>query len=328
MADASFRGRFLWHELMSNDTKAAAAFFAKAVGWKTTAFEQNPSYQMFTAGGRPVGGLMALPEEAKAGGTPPSWLVYIGTPSVDETCKQARFLGGKVEKGPEDIPTVGRFAIIRDPQGALFAAFTPMPTEAPQTGDPGGAFTWHELSTTNWQGALSFYKALFGWNETSTFDMGQMGTYQMYGIGTNVMGGMMNKPPQVPRSPEWLSYIHVPDCKKTAKAIAGARGTIIHGPAEVPGGDWIVNAMDPEGVMFAVHSSKPKAAPKKKAAKPKAAKKVAKKAVKKAAAKRKAAKKKVAKKKAVAKKKTVKKKTAKRRVARKRASASARRGSR
>src|SRR5438552_12809979 len=160
MANTTLSGRFLWHELMTTDTKSAAGFYSKLIGWKTKVWDQNPAYTMFTAKGRPMAGLMALPEP----GAPLTWVTYIGTPNVDETARQAETLGGKVLKKPEDIPTIGRFAIIQDPQGAMFAAFTPLPSSSPSA-PPGappevGDFSWHELTTTDWRAALAFYKNL------------------------------------------------------------------------------------------------------------------------------------------------------------------------
>lgn len=262
MADASIRGRFVWHELMTTDTKSAAEFLGKIVGWKTQPWAEDPSYSMFTAGGRPMGGLMTLPDEAK-GGTPPTWVTYIGTPNVDETAAQAASLGGKVLRAPADIPTVGRFAILADPQGAMFAAFTPTPTQTPPDGgEPTvGDFSWHELATRDWRAALTFYQRLFGWDETSAMQDPAFGTYQMFERHGRPLGGMFTKPSQMAGPPAWLAYIRVPDAKKAATVIAKLGGKVVNGPMEVPGGDWVTQAVDLQGVYFAVHSLKP-AAPK------------------------------------------------------------------
>jgi predicted enzyme related to lactoylglutathione lyase len=305
MADAPNRGQFVWHELMTTDTKSAAAFFTKVIGWKTQPWAEDPSYSMF-ATDRPMAGLMALPAEAKAMGTKPCWMCYISCPNVDDTARQAVGLGGKILKQPADIPTIGRFAVIADPQGAVFQAFTPLPTSSPMPAPPArapiGDFSWHELTTTDWRGALAFYKNLFGWQETSAMDMGpEMGTYQMFGVDGKVLGGMMNKPKQMPGPPAWMPYIHVKDVKKVAASVKRQGGQVVNGPMEVPGGDWIVQGVDLQGAMFAVHSIKADAAAvpppaQKAAAKPvrKAAKKAAKKTIAKkattAAPKKKAAK--------------------------------------
>jgi len=257
------RGRFLWHELMTTDTRSAADFYTRVAGWETQPWDKNPSYTMFTVNGRRVAGLMALPEPY----SPLMWLPYIGTPNLDDTVRQAERRGGKVLKKPSDIPTVGRFAILQDPQGAIFVAFTPLAPQDPSAADAApavGDFSWHELLTTDWTGALAFYRALFGWEETESLDMSfGMGTYQMYGWKGRTLGGMYNKPKQSPGPPAWLSYIKVTDAKTAAATIKELGGQIMNGPMEVPGGSWITAGLDRQGAAFAVHSAKPAETPSK-----------------------------------------------------------------
>jgi hypothetical protein len=276
MPSPSYRGRFVWHELLTTDTKAAEGFFTKVVGWKATPFDKD--YTLFLTGKQNRAGLMALPAEAKAMGAQPHWESYVAVASVDETAKQAATLGGKILKAPTDIPNVGRFAILQDPQGASFAVFTS--TDGMPMSDQSGVgdFSWHELATTDWKAALAFYKNLFGWQETNAMDMGPQGTYQMFGLDGKTMGGVYNKGPQQPGGPSWLPYIRIPDAKKSAALIKTLGATVINGPMEVPGGDMIAMGLDLQGIPFAVHSVKAAAKPAAKPAKRAAAKKAAKKA--------------------------------------------------
>jgi predicted enzyme related to lactoylglutathione lyase len=274
MPDTTVRGRFVWHELMTTDPRAAAGFFTKVAGWKTQQWPQDPSYTMFVAGKQPMGGVLSLPEDAKAMGAPPTWLTYIGTPNVDETARRIESLGGKILKAPGDIPTIGRFAIVQDPQGAVFAPFTPSGAgrddAAPEIGD----FSWHELATTDLRSALSFYKQLFGWDEAGSMDMGPgTGIYQMFGRNGRTLGGIFNKPKEQPGPPAWLPYIRVPESKDAVAKVKKLGGTILNGPMQVPGGDWIAQGLDLQGAMFAVHSVKPAAV--KKAAASRSAKRTA-----------------------------------------------------
>ena len=294
MSNAEVLGRFVWHELLTTDTTAAAAFYPRVVPWRTQP-SNMPGYTIWMTGQSQVGGLMALP--AEAGDSPPHWLVYIGTPNVDATCTQARGLGARVVKEPGDIPNVGRFAVLADPQGATFAVFTP--GGGPPPGNPAeGGFSWHELATTDVAAALRFYGTLFGWTKGPGHDMGAMGVYQLFEHRAKQVGGMCNV--QGPSTaPSWLSYVHVVDSAKSVAAAKSAGGRLLHGPMEVPGGSWIALMMDPQGGSFAVQEAPRPAAQAKPAA---AAKPAARKATPKKAAKKKAAKKKVAKKKAAKKK--------------------------
>jgi predicted enzyme related to lactoylglutathione lyase len=255
MAQSNDRGRFVWHELLTTDTKSAGKFFSKIIGWKTQAWGPDASYTLFVSGDRQAAGLMALPDEAAKMGSPCYWQIYISTPNVDESAALAKSLGATVVKAAEDIPNVGRFAVLKDPQGAVFGLYKPNRPPAPDAAPGLGDFSWHELVTTDQKGAFAFYQRLFGWHETSSMDMGEMGTYQMFGVSKqSPMGGIMNKPPQMP-GPAWLSYIKVADARKTADAVKKAGAAIINGPMQVPGGDWIAQGVDAQGAMFAVHSA-------------------------------------------------------------------------
>jgi predicted enzyme related to lactoylglutathione lyase len=281
MSDSTVRGRFVWHELVTTDPKSAGAFFSRIIGWKPKPWGNDNSYTLFMSGSHQRAGLMTIPEEARKEGAPPSWLTYIGTPNVDETARLATSLGATIKMPPADIPTVGRYAVMADPQGAVFGLYTPNRPTGPDTEPGNGEFSWHELATTDATAAFEFYRKLFGWEETSAMDMGEMGTYQMFGLTKQgrTQGGLFNKPSQMPGPPAWLAYIKVPDARKSADMIKKAGAQIVNGPMEVPGGDWIAQGVDPQGGMFAVHSTAARAAagPAKAASPPRSARKSAKK---------------------------------------------------
>src|ERR1700681_2787243 len=255
MSNADIRGRFVWHELMTTDTKAAGAFYPKVTNWKTQTWDKDPSYTMWAVPKGPFGGLRPLPDAARASG--PHWLPYVGTADVDATVQTAQGLGGRVYMGATDIPDTGRFAVLADPQGAVFAIFS-LPAAAPSGG--GGSmpqeFSWHELATSDPVGALRFYAALFGWAEIDTHDMGAMGVYHLVGLGGVASIGMWKTTADKPMPPHWLCYAHVTDIDKSANAAKAAGGKLLNGPMEVPGGTWIAHITDPQGAPIALHASK------------------------------------------------------------------------
>jgi len=274
MSNADIRGRFVWHELMTTDTDAAGAFYSKVMPWKTQP-SGMPGYTLWVMGKTRAGGLMALPD---SGGSGPHWLTYIGTPSVDSSLEGVQRLGGKVLKAASDIPNVGRYALVSDPQGAAFALFTPAPGSADGAGTGGaapGAYSWHELTTTDVDAAVSFYTELFGWEKGPGHEMGgEVGVYQLITQGGQQIGGIY-KAPNASMPPNWLTYVNVADIDKAANAVKGGGGRIMNGPHQVPGGSWIVQAMDPQGSLFAVIEVAPMPAqekPAQKATKPAASK--------------------------------------------------------
>ena len=242
---------FIWHELNTTDPKAAADFYGTVVGWTTQAYEGGDgAYRLFVAGGHPAGGLMTLPAMAREVG--PWWATYIGVTDVDAEAEAIRAAGGTVHVPPADIPTVGRFAVVADPQGAVFMILAPLPRDDTPARVPFGTpghIGWHELHTSDEAAAFAFYAARFGWEKGEAMDMGPAGTYQIFNIDGTMAGGMMKSP--LPR-PLWLPYFIVADIDAAATAIAHGDGKIKHGPSEVPGGGFIIQGTDPQGAMFAV----------------------------------------------------------------------------
>ena len=116
-------GAFSWNELMTNDVAGAKAFYAELFGW-VMRDEQMPelTYTLLKIGDREVGGMMALPLDVQ--GAPPAWGTYVTVDDVDHQVTRAEQLGGKVILPPRDIPNVGRFAVISDPQGAILTMIT------------------------------------------------------------------------------------------------------------------------------------------------------------------------------------------------------------
>lgn len=247
---------FVWYELNTTAPAAAPAFYAAVAQWGLQKFEHG-DYQMWTTARGPIGGLMLLPEEAKAMGAPPHWMGYVGVENVDETAARVTSLGGKIYVPPKTIAGAGRFAVFADPQGAAFSVHSfeqPMPRKEPGDGD----FCWSELISSNPAGSFAFYSELFGWTKLEAMDMGAMGLYQTFGPGGTAdrkaaLGGIMGLVPGVPVS-MWLYYINVPHLDAALGAVRAHGGKVVSGPNPIPGNARIATCLDPQGAAFALHS--------------------------------------------------------------------------
>jgi uncharacterized protein len=244
---------FVWYELMTTDMDAAKNFYGAVVGWGAQDWGQpDMRYAIMSAGERPVAGVMTLPEEACAAGARPGWVGYIYADDVDAATEDVRQAGGAVHRAPADIPNVGRFSVVADPQGATFRLFKPAGGDnSPAQPMTPGHIGWHELYAIDWPSAFDFYAGRFGWTKAEAVDMGPMGTYQLFAAGGEPIGGMMNKPEQIP-SPVWLFYFNVAAIDAAASRVGEHGGQVLMGPHQVPGGSWIAQCMDPQGAMFAL----------------------------------------------------------------------------
>ena len=109
-----------WNELYTTDVEGARKFYTGLFNWK---LKGSPEYTEVHIGNQPIGGMMQLTKEMQ--GMPKAWIPYFAVTDCDATAKKVKSLKGKVHVGPKDIPNAGRFAIIGDPQGAIFAVIKP-----------------------------------------------------------------------------------------------------------------------------------------------------------------------------------------------------------
>jgi predicted enzyme related to lactoylglutathione lyase len=252
---STFHGQFCWCELMTTDTAAATEFYNRVIGW--TAKDSGVpgmQYTVLSAGETGVGGLMELPEPVRAAGGRPGWSLYIAVDDVDAMVTRIQAAGGGVHRAPEDIPGIGRFAVVHDLQGAIFCLIKPMTgEEAPPSvaSMTTGHVGWHELHCGDLEAAFAFYAGLFGWTKDQAIDMGPMGTYQLFSTGGTAVGGMMKRIDAMP-VPFWLDYFNVNDINAAVARAKEAGGQLLNGPHEVPGGSWIAQCLDPQGAMFAM----------------------------------------------------------------------------
>jgi predicted enzyme related to lactoylglutathione lyase len=172
---------------------------------------------------------------------------------VDTILAQAVHLGARVVQPAQDVPAVGRVALLNDPEGALFGLYRPLPVAV--ASEPAGrGFAWNELAARNRESALAFYQRLFGWELRAPIDMGGGFHYQTFGFGSQDLGGAYSIPPDRAMPPAWCPYATSASADDTAARVVAAGGQVCHGPIGVPGGGRIVQFFDSQHAMFAVHS--------------------------------------------------------------------------
>jgi uncharacterized protein len=256
----SDHGRFIWYELITPDMAGAKRFYGDVIGWTAQDMPPMPGaepYAILQVDGNGVAGMMNRGEAMKA--MPPNWTGYICVDDCDAAAAKVTSLGGSVMNPPMDIPGIGRFAIVADPAGAMFAIMKPIPPEGGRPAPDAGAIgqcAWHELMGADPDaGGFDFYAQMFGWTKSDTMAMGEMGTYQMFTNQDGQVGALMRKPADVPMAC-WGFYFRVPDIDAAVAKIKAGGGQVLMGPQDVPGDDRVVNAADPQGAHFSVVAKK------------------------------------------------------------------------
>lgn len=220
MTTPSFAGRFVWRELITAALDADRAFYTSLFGWTTETMPMNGSdYTMYKLGDQQVGGMMAPMME----GVPSFWMDYITVDDVDAALAQVPALGGKALTPAMDIPGIGRFAVVQDPEGATFSLFRGENPGMTDDGRPAThTFCWSQLMSTNVDRVVPFYNAIFGW----TAAPGPEGTVMFNRGERTVASGM---PAQMGMPSHWMQYVAVEDCDA-----AFARATELGAKAYVP----------------------------------------------------------------------------------------------
>lgn len=263
---ANKQGDFIWYELLTDNADAAQAFYGDVLGWRVEdSGVPNMDYRILQATDpdsgevNPVGGLMQITPQMKDGGARPLWLGYIAVDDVDASVGRIVAAGGTVPMPATDIPYVGRIAMVTDPQGTPFyvmRGFSDDTSLAFAFDRPRvGHCAWNELNTSDPEAAKRFYFEEFGWQKDDEMDMGEMGTYEFLRHG-GIIGALMRTPDNQPQ-PLWHYYFRVSNIDQAAARIAAAGGQVLFGPDQIPGGDFIIKGMDPQGAPFSLVGARP-----------------------------------------------------------------------
>jgi predicted enzyme related to lactoylglutathione lyase len=250
---------FIWYELLTPDVNGSQRFYSDVIGWSVQAgHTPGMDYRHLLApDGESIGGMLQLTDQMKAGGARPVWLGYVDVPDVDAAVKAIEAQGGRTQMPPTTIDNVGRMAMVADPQGAPLYVMTPTPPpERPEAKSTAFSRTavghcgWNELATTDPKQAFAFYTGQFGWTDGGSMPMGEMGDYQFFNDEEGMIGAVMKTDGTRPSM--WSYYFRVADIDAAKTRIEANGGSVMHGPQDVPGGDFILVGADPQGAMFAL----------------------------------------------------------------------------
>lgn len=251
---------FIWYELLTTDPDGAATFYGKVIGWTTErpGIAGTGDYRhILRSDGGSVGGMLQLSAEMEEHGARPMWLPYLYADDLDAKVSAIVSEGGEQLMPVIDLP-VGRIAMLRDPQGIPIYLMTPIPPPG-REGQASDVFSvteaqrvrWNELASPDQTGSMDFYARHFGFEFNNALPMGELGDYCFIEHEGRTLGAIMRQ--QDEQQPAaWQFYFGVLSVEEAKRRIAAGGGTVLMGPHEVPGGDWIVTATDPQGAAFGV----------------------------------------------------------------------------
>jgi hypothetical protein len=254
-------GKIIWHDLLTNDSKASQNFYRELFGWEfesvgsAAGLSSNSAYTLIRHNGRLIGGMIdtvALNNKDDIS----QWVVLMSVENIDAATAKFEADGGEVITPPKDLQRRGKMAIVRDAEGALLALLQT------RDGDPAdreaeiGGFLWDELWTTDVDSAAAFYEAVAGLDATIKDiddDQESDASYRLLKAGDKPRVGVMPNPLEGVK-PIWVSYIRVDSPAAITAKVAGLGGQVIVEARSRPIGGEVAFIAGPSGAGIALQT--------------------------------------------------------------------------
>lgn len=236
-----------WVELGTSDVDAAKVYYREVFGWRAETDPRDAAgrYTVLYLGAAPVAALAPLAAPGRA----TAWTVSFATRDADALATAVTRAGGRQLRAPADVFDLGRFAVLADPEGAVFEVWQARSFAGAAVLNAPGSLGWVELATRDEEAAKAFYTGVFGWS------VGTHEDYPQWGIDGADFGGMSALDEFYPEDvrAHWLPYFAVADVDGTAARAAESGGMLLVPPTDVPGGPRIAVVRDPQGASFGVY---------------------------------------------------------------------------
>lgn len=241
-------GRFVWHDMVSQDEEKAVKFYTQLFGWGVEDWDMGDQgvYRMWKAGDETQGGFMKAP----APEVPSHWVGYVQVENIEETAARVEQNGGTLMHDIIDIPEIGRALPIQDPTGGIIQAYQSLnPTAvAANFRPPELTVCWNELVSHDPAASQAFYTEVFGWKAVKE-DMGGF-EYTLFMVDEMQVAGLMQAPPEHKGPTVWLSHVYVDDLAKTKEKASSLGATILMEPKTMPGIGSFFLFRDPFGAFI------------------------------------------------------------------------------
>jgi hypothetical protein len=245
-------GKFVWFEYVSKDAPKAQGFFGELFGWNTKKVPMpQGEYTMIAVGERTIGGYLPPPQGAPAHA---HWLTHLQVTDAKASQEKVKSLGGSIAMEAMKVGEFGTMAVVKDPQGGVFALWQPAKADAeppPAT----GTFCWNELFSTDPAKSVAFYSAIGGFTEDK-MEMGEgHGTYHLLKSGgePRIMKKMMDEQPHA-----WLPYVSVANADASADKAKKLGATVIVPPTDIPNVGRFSILRDPQNAAIGILQPNPR----------------------------------------------------------------------
>lgn len=253
LSDRPLVGKFIWHDLITDDVPAVKRFYGGLLDWQfsTTAHPLGGDYTVITSGGRYVGGIVRLADAPRADYS--RWLPYLSVTDVDAAVDLTVSAGGTAVVKPLELGSMARVAAVTDPQGAVLGLLrSHVGDPADTAATPPGGVVWNELLAEDDTAAAVYYRDLAGFEPRRIARRG--GEYTVLRTGGIERAGILQRPGERV-TPQWLTYFAVADVERAARRAAELGGEVLLAPSPELREGTLALIVDPSGAVFALQES-------------------------------------------------------------------------
>ena len=242
-------GTFSWADLATTDAAAAKSFYSSFFGWdlEDTDAGGGAVYTMCRVDGDAVCGLYEMSDDMQARGATPNWTNYVTVADADAAAARVKELGGDVVDDAFDVLDIGSMAVLKDPQGAVFAVWQPRTRIGAERVNDVGCLCMNELATTDMGAAGSFYERLFGWTVEVSDDAPE-GPSMIFSDG-NINGAFFAAPEGA--APHWRPCFTVESTEKAVERVRELGGQQLGEPLDIGHGSTAL-VLDPQNALFTI----------------------------------------------------------------------------
>jgi predicted enzyme related to lactoylglutathione lyase len=243
--DVFHTGKIVWHDLLTPDVQAAKDFYAGVFGWT---FEEHGRYTVVSNDGKAIAGMIQVRPESEAA-DPARWLVSLSVVDVDAAAQQLREAGGTVHQGPKALDNRGRFALVKDPQGAELVLLRSTSGDPPDVDETAmGSWLWNELWSRDPAASLAFYQSLVGYEYEAA---SKLTDYWIMARDEHWRAGLRSIVLKDWRG-QWVPAIRVADPYATAEQVVANGGEVVIHPGEAPSDGNVALIADPTGALLII----------------------------------------------------------------------------
>lgn len=258
LVDSKKLGIVPWYSIQSTEPKKSMEFYNNLLSLDGSEIEMpGMGKHFFLKKNKTV---FADIEKVKEGESS-HWQTWFSVEDIDNFVSKASRLGAVVVSKPFDIPSIGRGAVLQDPCGGVFSAYTPFDWRKTTSamGNEEGMICWNELMVGNPQKALAFYGECMGWRFTKSTDMGDLEYYTIKTMDDQQIGGILKNPPAAKdMAPMWMPYMMTSDIKSATEKSKKLGAKVLKQISEIPKTGFFSLLQDPTGCQTYLFMMSPK----------------------------------------------------------------------